>query len=134
MQETLSRTEALIGEVAIEKLKNSRVIVFGIGGVGGYVVEALARCGVGEFDLVDADKVSQSNINRQIIALQSTVGQYKTEAMKARISDINPTAKVNVFNLFYLPENENQFDFATKVTKAIEPKPKEPKNKQKSKK
>jgi tRNA A37 threonylcarbamoyladenosine dehydratase len=113
MQETLSRTEALIGEVALEKLKNSRVIVFGIGGVGGYVVEALARCGVGEFDLVDADKVSQSNINRQIIALQSTVGQYKTEAMKARISDINPTAKVNVFNLFYLPENENQFDFST---------------------
>lgn len=113
MRETLSRTEALIGEVALEKLKNSRVIVFGIGGVGGYVVEALARCGVGEFDLVDADKVSQSNINRQIIALQSTVGQYKTEVMKARISDINPTAKVNVFNLFYLPENENQFDFST---------------------
>ena len=113
MRETLSRTEALIGEVALEKLKNSHVIVFGIGGVGGYVVEALARCGVGEFDLVDADKVSQSNINRQIIALQSTVGQYKTEAMKARISDINPTAKVNVFNLFYLPENENQFDFST---------------------
>ncbi len=113
MRETLSRTEALIGEVALEKLKNSHVIVFGVGGVGGYVVEALARCGVGAFDLVDADKVSQSNINRQIIALQSTVGQYKTEAMKARISDINPTAKVNVFNLFYLPENENQFDFST---------------------
>lgn len=112
MRETLSRTQALIGEVALEKLKNSRVIVFGVGGVGGYVVEALARCGVGEFDLVDADKVSQSNINRQIIALQSTVGQYKTEVMKSRILDINPTAKVNVYNLFYLPETENQFDFS----------------------
>ena len=112
MQETFSRTEALIGEVALEKLKNSHVIVFGVGGVGGYVVEALARCGVGEFDLVDADKISQSNINRQIIALHSTVGQYKTEVMKARILDINPTAKVNVFNMFYLPEKEKEFDFS----------------------
>ena len=112
MQETFSRTEALIGEVALEKLKNSHVIVFGVGGVGGYVVEALARCGVGEFDLVDADKISKSNINRQIIALHSTVGQYKTEVMKARILDINPTAKVNVFNMFYLPEKEKEFDFS----------------------
>ena len=112
MRETFSRTESLIGEVALEKLKNSHVIVFGIGGVGGYVVEALARCGVGEFDLVDADKISQSNINRQIIALHSTVGQYKTEVMKARILDINPTAKVNVFNVFYLPEKEKEFDFS----------------------
>lgn len=112
MQETLSRTEALIGAVALEKLKNSHVIVFGVGGVGGYTIEALARSGVGRFDLVDADKVAQSNINRQIIALQSTVGQYKTEVMKARILDINPTAEVNVFNLFYLPETENQFDFS----------------------
>ncbi|MBR2341082.1 MAG: tRNA threonylcarbamoyladenosine dehydratase [Clostridia bacterium] len=112
MKEKLSRTQALIGETALEKLKNTRVIVFGIGGVGGYVVEALARCGISWVDLVDADKVSTSNINRQIIALSSTVGQYKTEVMKARVLDINPTAKVNVFNLFYLPETENQFDFS----------------------
>ena len=112
MRETLSRTEALIGEVALEKLKNAHVIVFGVGGVGGYTTEALARCGVGKIDLVDADRVSQSNINRQIIALQSTVGKYKTEVMKSRILDINPTATVNVFNLFYLPETESEFDFS----------------------
>lgn len=112
MRETFSRTEALIGEVALEKLKNAHVIVFGVGGVGGYIVEALARSGVGKFDLVDADKVSKSNINRQIIALQSTVGQYKTEVMKARILDINPQAKVDAFNLFYLPETENRFNFS----------------------
>ena len=112
MQETHSRTEALIGKVALEKLKKTHVIVFGVGGVGGYAVEALARSGVGEFDLVDADKVSLSNINRQIIALHSTVGKYKTEVMKERILDINPTAKVNAFNLFYLPETENEFDFS----------------------
>ena len=111
MQETLSRTQALIGEEGIEKLKNAHVAVFGIGGVGGHVVEALARCGVGAFDLIDADKVALSNINRQIIALHSTVGQYKTEVMKGRILDINPSAVVNTYNLFYLPETENEFDF-----------------------
>ena len=112
MQETLSRTQALIGEDAIEKLKNARVAVFGVGGVGGHTVEALARCGVGLFDLVDADKVALSNINRQIIALHSTVGRYKTEVMKDRILDINPSAIVNTYNLFYLPETENEFDFS----------------------
>ena len=112
MRETLSRTQALIGEDAIEKLKNARVAVFGVGGVGGHTVEALARCGVGSFDLVDADKVALSNINRQIIALHSTVGRYKTEVMKDRILDINPSAIVNTYNLFYLPETENEFDFS----------------------
>ena len=112
MRETLSRTQALIGEDAIEKLKNARVAVCGVGGVGGHTVEALARCGVGSFDLVDADKVALSNINRQIIALHSTVGRYKTEVMKDRILDINPSAIVNTYNLFYLPETENEFDFS----------------------
>ena len=112
MQETLSRTQALIGEDAIEKLKNARVAVFGIGGVGGHVVEALARCGVGSFDLIDADRVALSNINRQIIALHSTVGQYKTEVMKGRILDINPSAVVNTYNLFYLPENADEIDLS----------------------
>lgn len=109
---TFSRTEALIGKEGLEKLKNARVAVFGVGGVGGYVVEALARSGVGEIDLIDSDKVSVSNINRQIIALHSTVGRYKTEVMAERIKDINPNAKVNVFNLFYLPETAEKFDFA----------------------
>ena len=107
-----SRTEALLGKEGVEKLKNSRVAVFGIGGVGGYVVEALARCGVGELDLIDSDKVSVSNLNRQIIALHSTVGRYKTEVMAERVKDINPNAKVNVFNLFYLPETAEKFDFS----------------------
>ncbi len=106
-----SRTEALIGKNAVEKLKNSRVAVFGVGGVGGYVAEALARSGVGEIDLIDSDKVSISNINRQIIALHSTLGKYKTEVMAERIKDINPNAKVNVHNIFYLPETADEFDF-----------------------
>ena len=107
-----SRTQALLGESGVEKLKNARVAVFGIGGVGGYVVESLARCGVGTLDLIDSDRVSESNINRQIIALHSTVGRYKTEVMAERIKDINPQAKVNVFNVFYLPETAEQFDFS----------------------
>ena len=111
MRESLSRTEALIGKNAIEKLKNKRVAVFGIGGVGGYVVEALVRCGVGTLDLIDSDVVSESNINRQIIALQSTVGKFKTEVMAERIKDVNPACKVNVYNVFYLPETADQFDF-----------------------
>jgi len=109
---TFSRTEALLGTEAMKKLKNARVAVFGIGGVGGYVVEALARCGVGTLDLVDSDTVSETNINRQIIALHSTVGRYKTEVMAERIKDINPEAKANVFNLFYLPETADKFDFS----------------------
>lgn len=107
-----SRTEALIGKSAVEKLKNSRVAVFGVGGVGGYVAEALARSGVGVIDLIDSDKVSVSNINRQIVALRSTIGKYKTEVMAERIKDINPNAKVNVYNIFYLAETANEFDFS----------------------
>ncbi|MBE5753537.1 MAG: tRNA threonylcarbamoyladenosine dehydratase [Clostridiales bacterium] len=107
-----SRTQALIGKSAVEKLKQSRVAVFGIGGVGGYVAEALARSGIGEIDLIDSDKVSISNMNRQIVALHSTVGKYKTEVMADRIKDINPNAKVNVYNIFYLPETEKEFDFS----------------------
>ncbi len=105
-----SRTEKLIGADALEKLKNARVAVFGVGGVGGYVVEALARAGVGKIDLIDNDSVSESNINRQIIALHSTVGRLKTEVMAERIKDINPEVQVCVHNLFFLPETP--FDFA----------------------
>lgn len=111
MSEMFSRTGMLIGEDALKKLKNCRVAVFGVGGVGGYVCEALARAGVGAIDLVDNDTVSRSNINRQIIALTSTVGLYKTDVMKKRISDINPDAKVKTFNIFVLPENVDEFDF-----------------------
>lgn len=112
MQEQLSRTELLIGEEGIEKLKASRVAVFGIGGVGGYVVEALARSGVGAFDLIDNDTVALSNLNRQIIATLDTVGRQKTEVMRERILSINPEAKVELHNCFYLPEEGEQFDFS----------------------
>lgn len=104
------RSEMLIGKEALEKLKKSGVAIFGVGGVGGYVAEALARMGVGRIALIDNDKVSVSNINRQIIALHSTVGQYKTEVMRDRILDINPNAKVETFNMFYLPENADSID------------------------
>ena len=107
-----SRTEMLLGKENLEKLKNKKVIVFGIGGVGGYVCESLARTGVGKIDLVDNDTISESNINRQIIALHSTVGRYKTEVMKERMLDINPNIEVNIFNTFYTPETSNQFDFS----------------------
>jgi tRNA A37 threonylcarbamoyladenosine dehydratase len=93
------------------RLRNSRVAVFGIGGVGGYTVEALARSGVGTLDLIDSDKVSLTNLNRQIIALQSTVGQYKVDAAAARIRDISPETAVNVYRCFFLPENADEFDF-----------------------
>ena len=104
------RSEMLLGSESMEKLKNASVIVFGVGGVGGYVAEALARMGVGRIALVDNDKVSVSNINRQIIALHSTVGQYKTEVMKNRILDINPNAVVETYNMFYLPENADSIE------------------------
>ena len=107
-----SRTALLIGDNAMEKLKNARVAVFGLGGVGGYVVEALARSGVGALDLVDKDVISLSNINRQILALQSTMGKYKTEVAKARVADINPDCTVRVYNTFFLPETADAFDFA----------------------
>ncbi len=107
-----SRTELLIGTEGAEKLKNSRVAVFGLGGVGGYVVEALARAGVGTLDLVDNDVVSLSNINRQILALHSTIGILKTEAARQRLLDINPNLKIVCHNCFYLPETADSFDFA----------------------
>lgn len=107
-----SRTALLIGEEGVEKLKNSRVAVFGVGGVGGYVIEALARSGVGALELIDKDTVSVSNINRQIIALHSTVGRLKTEVMAERVKDINPDCQVSVRNLFYLPETASEFDFS----------------------
>ncbi len=106
------RSEQVLGTDGIEKLKCSRVAVFGIGGVGGYVCEALARAAVGSLDLFDSDRVSESNINRQIIALGSTVGRYKSEVMKERIADINPEAKVEAFNIFYLPENADTVDLS----------------------
>lgn len=112
MKEEFTRTAMLIGEDSVEKLSAVHIAVFGIGGVGGYVVEALARCGVGKFDLIDNDTVNITNINRQIIATHDTLGRYKTEVMKERILAINPDAKVNVHNTFYLPENSAEFDFA----------------------
>ena len=96
----------------MEILKNSRVAVFGVGGVGGYVVEALARSGVGHIDIIDNDTVSITNINRQIIATLSSVGKYKVDVMKERIMDINPNAEINAFRCFYLPETKDQFDFS----------------------
>lgn len=105
------RTEQLLGKDAMEKLKMARVAVFGVGGVGGYVAEALARSGVGAIDLIDHDTVSLTNINRQIIALHSTVGKYKTDVMRERILDINPDCSVRVHRCFYLPETEEDFDF-----------------------
>ena len=112
MKEQFSRTEMLIGNEALGKLSGSRVAVFGIGGVGGFVAEALARAGVGKIDLIDNDRISLSNINRQIIALSSTVGRLKTEAMKERIIDINSEAKVECINKLVLPESINDFDFS----------------------
>ena len=112
MKETFSRTEMLIGADALTKLSRSRVAVFGIGGVGGYVVESLVRAGVGAVDLIDNDTVSESNINRQIIALSSTVGQLKTEVMRQRVLDINSDIKVNCINKFVLPDNIDEFDFS----------------------
>lgn len=107
-----SRSELLLGEQAIASLKNKRVAVFGIGGVGGYVCEILARTGVARFDLFDSDKVSLSNRNRQIIALESTTGMPKVEAMKQRILDINPKAEVVTHEVFYTPENAGEFDLS----------------------
>ena len=112
MKEFYSRTTMLIGEENINILKSSHVAVFGIGGVGGFVAEALARCGVGTLTLVDNDTVSKSNINRQIIALDSTVGMHKTEAMAKRIYDINPDARVITGNIFLSKDNIDEFDFS----------------------
>ncbi len=111
MEDRLQRTEMLIGEEGIQKLSQAHVAVFGIGGVGGYVVEALARCGVGELTLVDRDVVSSTNLNRQIIALRSTVDQLKTQVMKERIADISPDIRVHTKDVFFLPENSHTFPF-----------------------
>ena len=111
MKEQFTRTAMLLGEDGVERLERARVAVFGIGGVGGYVAEALARSGVGHFLLVDSDRVALSNLNRQIIATLETVGQYKTQAMKERILSINPDAQVETRECFFLPENAEEFDF-----------------------
>ena len=111
MADFLERTRTLIGDNAIEKLKKSRVIVFGIGGVGGYTVEALVRSGIGEIDIVDNDKVSISNLNRQIVALNSTIGEYKVDVMKKRALDINPDLKINTYKLFFDEKTKAEIDF-----------------------
>ncbi len=112
MDGIFSRTALLLGDDAIEKLAHCHVAVFGIGGVGGYVAEALARSGVGEIDIIDNDTVCESNINRQIIALHSTIGRYKVDVMKERILDINPDTRVNAYKTFFMPETEGEFDFS----------------------
>lgn len=117
-----ARTQLLLGEKAMDNLYNAKVAVFGIGGVGGFAVEALVRSGIGSFVLVDSDTVSVTNLNRQIIATQKTIGRYKTEVMKERILDINPNANVEIFNCFYLPETADEFDFSeyTYVVDAVD--------------
>ncbi len=112
MMQEFSRTAMLIGEDALLKLASKRVAVFGVGGVGGYVIEALARSGIGAFELIDNDTVNITNINRQIIATHDTIGRNKVDVAKERILSINPNADVNTYNLFYLPENANEFDFS----------------------
>ncbi len=111
MQNQFSRMELLTGEEGVKRLQQSRVAVFGVGGVGGYTVEALARSGVGTLDLIDNDKISLTNLNRQIYALHSTIGRYKVEVARERVLDINPRAQVNIYRIFYLPETAAQFDF-----------------------
>lgn len=112
MENAFSRTELLLGKDAMSRLFGARVAVFGVGGVGGYAVEALARSGVGALDLIDNDVVSLSNLNRQIIALRSTVGQYKVDVAEARVHDVNPDCTVRTYKTFFLPETAGQFDFS----------------------
>ena len=111
MLNQFSRTELLLGKDAMERLTNAKVAVFGIGGVGGYVCEALVRSGIGSFDLIDDDKVCLTNLNRQIIATRKTVGQYKVDVMKQRMLDINPEVQVETHKCFFLPENAEEFPF-----------------------
>ena len=110
-REQYSRTRLLLGQAGLDKLRQARVAVFGVGGVGGYVVEALARSGVGALDLIDDDKVCLSNLNRQIIAARSTLGQYKVDVAAARIRDIDPDIVVRTYKTFYTPDTAGQFDF-----------------------
>lgn len=112
MLEQFERTELLLGKEKLERLAKARVAIFGVGGVGGYVVEALVRSGVGALDLIDNDTVSLSNLNRQIIATRNTIGRLKTEVCKERVLSINPECKVTTHNCFYLPETKEQFDFS----------------------
>ena len=112
MQNQFSRTQLLFGQDAMDRLAKSRVAVFGVGGVGGYAVEALARSGVGALDLIDDDRVCLTNLNRQIIALHSTVGKYKVDVAEARVRDINPACVVHTHKTFFLPETASQFDFS----------------------
>ena len=112
VMDQFSRTKLLYGEEAMRKLAASRVAVFGIGGVGGYVVEALVRSGVGTLDIIDDDKVCMSNLNRQIIATRETIGRYKVDVAEERIHDINPDCVVNTHKTFFLPETQDQFDFS----------------------
>lgn len=111
MQEQFSRTELLLGQEGLKKLGKAHVAVFGVGGVGGYAVEALARSGIGAIDLIDDDRVCPSNINRQIIATHKTVGEYKVDVAKERILEINPDCKVRAFKTFYMPDTASQFNF-----------------------
>ena len=111
MEDQFARTEMLLGREGMDRLRGARVAVFGIGGVGGYVCEALARSGVGALDLIDNDRVSLTNLNRQIIATWKTLGQYKVEAMRERIEEINPRAQVRTHRIFFLPENAEEFSF-----------------------
>jgi tRNA A37 threonylcarbamoyladenosine dehydratase len=112
MENQFSRTQLLLGKPALNTLAGSRVAVFGVGGVGGYAVEVLARSGVGELDIFDNDRVSITNINRQIYALHSTIGQYKVDVAAERISDINPMCVVNAHRMFYMPENADEIDLS----------------------
>lgn len=111
MEQPFSRTELLLGAEGVKRLRDASVAVFGIGGVGGYVVEALARSGVGRLHLIDHDTVSVSNLNRQIIATVSTIGRYKADVARERVLDINPEAKVSVYRTFFLPDKAEEFDF-----------------------
>lgn len=111
MLNQFSRTQLVFGEEAMHRLAGARVAVFGIGGVGGYTVEALARSGVGQLDLIDDDKVCVTNVNRQLLATLKTVGQYKVDVAKERIAEINPKCEVKAFKTFYMPDTENEFDF-----------------------
>lgn len=110
MPDWFSRTQLLLGKDGIEKLHNAHVAVFGVGGVGGYVVEALVRSGVGKIDIFDNDTVSLTNLNRQIIATHDTIGRYKVDVMKKRALSINPDVEVNAYNCFYMPENADEYD------------------------
>ena len=112
VKEEFSRTAYVFGDEAIKKLKNAKVAVFGVGGVGGYICEALCRAGIGHIDIFDRDTVSLSNINRQIIALHSTVGRAKVDVMKERMLDIDPDCEINAHNVFYLPENADEYDLS----------------------